>query len=367
MVSLHRDRYGITPTNHKPMSTSPEDRSSCANHTDCHVKHYAFTWSFDFDAKRISATALLAVDILNESCTELILDSHESITISRVSLGRDPVEFEISPYCSFGQKLKVQLPKKRKAEPSTIVYSIEYETSGEPAVTWLTPEQTLGQKAPMCFSMGQACLNRALFPCQDTPAVRATFEATFVIARGSHSSPTKIEQRIAEEDEFSVACAAAATNEGAGGIFTYEMHQSLPPYLIGAFVIGRLAKRDVGPRSCVWAEPELVEAAAAEFDGVIETYLTAGEELFGMRVCALTQHTATLCPSTLFSLTHTPRLLSVCPPAAIYSRRSLHVGEIRCHHDAKSLCVRGYGEPSPHLPITYPRRGGQVTHGCRRA
>ena len=34
----------------------------------------------------------------------------------------------------------------------------------------------------MCFSMGQACLNRGLFPCQDTPSVRATFDATFEVA-----------------------------------------------------------------------------------------------------------------------------------------------------------------------------------------
>lgn len=38
----------------------------------------------------------------------------------------------------------------------------------------------------------------------------------------------------------------------------------IPSYLI-AFAVGRLSSKRLGPRSHVWAEPEVLEAAAWEF------------------------------------------------------------------------------------------------------
>jgi len=57
------------------------------------------------------------------------------------------------------------------------------------------------------------------------------------------------------------------------------MPQPIPPYLL-AFAVGQLESRDVGPRSRVWAEPSVVEAAAWEFAGV-DDMLTTAERLFG--------------------------------------------------------------------------------------
>jgi aminopeptidase N len=57
------------------------------------------------------------------------------------------------------------------------------------------------------------------------------------------------------------------------------MRQPIPPYLF-AFAVGNLASRELGPRSRVWAEPELLDDAAYEFAGV-EEMLAAAEHLFG--------------------------------------------------------------------------------------
>jgi aminopeptidase N len=57
------------------------------------------------------------------------------------------------------------------------------------------------------------------------------------------------------------------------------MPQAISPYLF-AFAVGNVASRDIGPRTRVWAEPSLVDAAADEFADT-ETLLQSGERLFG--------------------------------------------------------------------------------------
>ena len=73
--------------------------------------------------------------------------------------------------------------------------------------------------------------------------------------------------------------AAAERGVTATSSERWEMPQPIPPYLL-AFAVGELASRDVGPRSRVWAEPSVVEAAAWEFAGV-DDMLTTAERLFG--------------------------------------------------------------------------------------
>lgn len=46
-----------------------------------------------------------------------------------------------------------------------------------PQVCWLAPEQTAGKKKPFVYTQGQAVLNRAFFPCFDTPAVKCRYSA----------------------------------------------------------------------------------------------------------------------------------------------------------------------------------------------
>ena len=65
------------------------------------------------------------------------------------------------------------------------------------------------------------------------------------------------------------------------GISTYEFTQHVPvsAYLV-AIAVGSLESRQIGPRSRVWSEPEMVQAAAYEFSET-EEFLRIGEELLG--------------------------------------------------------------------------------------
>ncbi len=58
------------------------------------------------------------------------------------------------------------------------------------------------------------------------------------------------------------------------------MTRSIPAYLV-ALAVGDLVSAEIGPRSRVWAEPAMLEAASTEFEGVTETFLAAGESLYG--------------------------------------------------------------------------------------
>lgn len=128
---------------------------------------------------------------------------------------------------------------------------------------WLTPEQTAGKKKPFVYTQGQAVLNRAFFPCFDTPAVKFTYSALVEVPDG-----------------FTAVMSADTWEKRSPNKFFFQMSQPIPSYLI-ALAVGDLVSAEVGPRSRVWTEPCLIEDAKKEYNGVIEEFLATGEKLFG--------------------------------------------------------------------------------------
>lgn len=127
---------------------------------------------------------------------------------------------------------------------------IEYETSaGATALQWLDE--------PFLFTQSQSIHARSWIPLQDSPGLRVTFDARVTAPEG-------------------LTALMAAERIGAG---RFRMPQAIPPYLL-ALAVGRLEFRPLGSRSGVWAAPEVVEAAAREFED-LESMITATERLFG--------------------------------------------------------------------------------------
>lgn len=46
--------------------------------------------------------------------------------------------------------------------------------------------------------------------------------------------------------------------------YSFEQRTTIPSYLI-AIAAGNLVGREIGPRSTVWSEPEVIDSAAWEF------------------------------------------------------------------------------------------------------
>lgn len=102
------------------------------------------------------------------------------ITIEEVKYNKENLEFNINEFTAFGKELVIKLPNNLQ---NTFNIDIKYKTGETPCLCWLNPAQTAGKKLPYLFTQGQACLNRGLFPSQDTPSVRSTFDAKIKVLK----------------------------------------------------------------------------------------------------------------------------------------------------------------------------------------
>ncbi len=233
------------------------DIHSFARPDEAVVKHLALDLSVDFTRHQLSGSATLQIE--HRGARELVLDSNglsvggvtlDDGTCAKFSLG------ESQPY--LGRALTIAIA------PQTKSVKIDYQTSPDAAaVQWLDPQQTAGTKHPFLFTQSQAILARTWVPCQDTPGVRMTYEATVRVPRGL----------------VAVMSAENPTEPNADGVYRFRMPQPIPSYLL-ALAVGDLAFRRLGRNSGVYAEKPVVEAAAWELADT-QRMIDAAEELYG--------------------------------------------------------------------------------------
>ncbi|MET0247446.1 MAG: M1 family metallopeptidase, partial [Sphingomonas sp.] len=147
---------------------------------------------------------------------------------------------------------------------------IRYATGpGASALQWLSPEQTLGKRKPYLFSQGQPINNRSWIPTQDSPGIRQTWSAKITVPEGLVAVMSA---------EHLTRLPGEAGPKGMR-TFRFRMTKPVPPYLI-ALAVGDLKYRALGPRTGVWTEAEMLDAAAREFVD-IEKMIDAAEALYG--------------------------------------------------------------------------------------
>ncbi|HSJ32393.1 MAG TPA: M1 family metallopeptidase [Longimicrobiales bacterium] len=246
-------------------STIPqaEDVHSHARPAEARVTHVNLDLTPDFETRSIGGTARLAIERAADA-DSVILDI-DGLTIHGVTTpSGDSLEFAVGTDDPIrGQPLVVRLGD----DTDTIV--VAYRTAADAAaLQWLEPGQTAGGRLPFLFTQGQAILTRTWIPTQDSPGIRQTYEAIIRVPEGMRA----------------VMSAEMLTPEGeatAGGrtAYRFRLDQPVPPYLI-ALAAGDLEFREIGPRSGVWAEPAMVDAAASEF-AEVEAMIDAAERLYG--------------------------------------------------------------------------------------
>lgn len=256
----------------EPVSRAVRDPHSFANIDAFRTRHIDLTLHVDFDARRLRATADLTLDGLDPRARTVVLDTRDLDVRGAwlVREGDEPLPLEHSlgePQPPLGQALTLELPESANAERITV--RVEYETRPEASgLQWLTPEQTAGGAHPFLFTQSQAIHARSWIPLQDTPQVRATYRATVHTPAGLRAVMSADNSAQAERGE-----------DGKTDVYRFDMPQAIPSYLI-ALGVGRLEFRSVGPRSGVYAEPSVVEAAAREFAD-LEDMIEACERMFG--------------------------------------------------------------------------------------
>ncbi len=235
-----------------------KDYHSFANPDTIRVTHLELDLTADFEARQLRGTATLAVERQKEDAKRLVLDTRE-LTINQVTVDGEDVDYSLGDTdADLGTPLNIMLPAE--ADKVTVHYATSPEASG---VQWLTPAQTAGKEHPFLFTQAQAIHARSFIPLQDSPQVRVTYDATI-------RTPKAL---------LAVMSAANDPQTERDGVYEFTMPQPVPSYLI-ALAIGDLAFTPMGPRTGVYAEPSMLDAAAAEFEDT-ESMLEATEEKYG--------------------------------------------------------------------------------------
>ncbi|KAI9907674.1 hypothetical protein PsorP6_002960 [Peronosclerospora sorghi] len=263
---------------------APRDPATCSDLGAFSTRHLHLDVAIEPAEKRIVGAVTLSVRRRSTASTLRLDVFHltiHSVVVTPAEKEEDgrPLEASwcIKEFTSFGEMLEIRIPED-VTQARDLDVRIEYETQTEsPGVCWLYKEQTAGKRHPFMYTQGQEVLNRSVFPCQDSPSVRVTYTAAVVVPPElvcvMSAKLSSVEDRFAEDE-------GGDSQAPVNKMFTFEMKQSIPVYLV-AMAVGDLVEAEVGPRSSIWAEPCTIEAATAEFDGVLEKYLTIGEGLFG--------------------------------------------------------------------------------------
>jgi len=251
------------------MLTAPTDSAqytndlhSYSNPHEVTIKHLHLELQVDFQQQVLRGQAMLQIDRIAPSQT-LVLDTMD-LNIARVEIAdgdSDYVETTFSLGAAdpvFGSQLTINLNDK------TSRVRIAYSTApGAKALQWLMPQQTAGKRHPFMFTQSQPIQARSWIPVQDSPQVRITYSASI-------QTPPHL---------LAVMSAANNPSQPGEGVYDFNMPQPIPSYLV-ALAVGDLMFESLGPRTGIYAEPQLLQKAATEFSDT-EKMIDVTESLYG--------------------------------------------------------------------------------------
>ncbi|MEM7101545.1 MAG: M1 family metallopeptidase [Bacteroidota bacterium] len=276
----------------------PNDPHSASRPAEAMTTHLNLNLKVDFDTKTLEGFARYKID--NNQAHKLILDVRD-LDIQKVTIGAIEKEttFELTepkPFLGSGMSIDIL--------PETEMVTVYYKTSPDAAaLDWLNPQQTAEKTDPFLFTQGQAILTRTWIPCQDSPGIRITYDATIEVPIGL----------------LAVMSAENPQSKNESGVYTFKMEQPIPPYLM-ALAVGNLNFGAVGERTGVYAEPSMLEKSVYEFSDM-ELMLIEAEKLYGPYLWDR-YDVIVLPPSFPFGGMENPRL-TFATPTIIAGDRSL--------------------------------------------
>jgi aminopeptidase N len=239
------------------------DPHSYANTDAVTVRALALDLGVDFEKRELAGSAELQLDWHDKTAHTLVLDTRD-LTIEGVEAidagtPARALKFRLDKRDAvLGSALRIELP-----QPAAAV-RIRYRTAPQASgLQWMTPAQTAGRQQPFMFSQSESIHARSWVPLQDTPSVRFTYTANVHVPKALRA----------------VMSADNDATHALDGEFRFAMQQPIPSYLL-AIAVGDIAVRETGPRSAVYAEPSVVEAAAKEFSDT-EKMIATTEKLYG--------------------------------------------------------------------------------------
>ncbi|EXJ88595.1 leukotriene A-4 hydrolase [Capronia coronata CBS 617.96] len=246
----------------------PRDPNTLANYNNWRTVHTSTALDILFDQQKLQGSVTHSLESITDGESDEILLDSSHIQIHSVKADGKQVKWELMDRLEpYGSPLKIKLGRTVKLNEKVEVH-IDLETTALcTALQWLTPAQTSNKKHPYMFSQCQAIHARSIFPCQDTPDVKATYDFTIksplpVIASGigAGENPT------------------APSPDGSSQIYKFHQGVPIPSYLF-ALASGDIATAKIGPRSVVATGPDELRACQWELEADTERYLQAAESL----------------------------------------------------------------------------------------
>lgn len=238
--------------------TMTADVHSYAKPNDVVTKHLSLNLNVNFEKKELNGQATLSIENKTQAA-ELIVDAN-GLTIEKVLLdGNTPTTFTLGEHKEFmGQPLTINI------KPETKKVTIVYHTGPDAAaLQWLNPQQTAGKVHPFFFTQSEAILARTWIPCQDSPGIRFTYDASITVPK----------------ELMAVMSADNPTEKSADGVYHFNQAKPISSYLL-ALAVGDIAFKDLGGETGVYAEPVMLERSANEFVAMPKMVEAAGN-LYG--------------------------------------------------------------------------------------
>ncbi len=272
-----------------------KDPASYTDLSQGKIKHIDFHIHVDFSTRTFDIEA--RYQLQGPVHGSLFLDSFK-IDLQEARTRDRNLEWEFDPEDEvLGQRLHLN------GLEGDSTFTLVFRTSPEArALQWLNESQTAGGRHPFLFSQCQAIHARSIFPCQDSPSVRFTYSA---------------EVEVPQELVAAMAAEQIEIQEGKETTFVFKMPQPIPSYLF-ALAVGNLTFRELGPRTGIYAEPEMIDAAAWEF-AENETKIVEAEKLLGPYLWG--RYDLLVLPPTFpYGGMENPRLTFLTPTAILGTR-----------------------------------------------
>ena len=218
------------------------DTHTLSNYKDLPIVNTHLELSVNFQERKLKGSVTHEFEA-NRKINLLKLDT-KYLKIDSIQDGDgNTLEYSLGEFDELlGSPLSVNLNPKSN---SVVIF---YETTKKSeALDWLLPNQTAGKMYPFMYTQGQSIFTRSWIPIQDTPGIRITYSAKI-------KTPKNM---------MAVMSAANPQEMDSNNVYSFEMNQSIPPYLI-ALAVGNLEFKAIDSRTGVYAEPSMIVKCANE-------------------------------------------------------------------------------------------------------
>lgn len=235
----------------KPLISPETDYSTLSNYKDFKVLKSFFDIELNFKKNLIVGSIKYNLLTLNK-IDKIVLDS-SFIDIESIKVNNIDNPFKIlSRIEPLGSALEIPFNTSLNNE---IELLINFKTTKEStALQWLKNSDEIDY----VFTQLEPIHARSLFPCFDTPSIKSKFGAII-------------------KSKFPVVFSGLPL-DSTGDIYKFEQEIPIPSYLI-AIASGNIISSKIGPRSTIYAEPEMLQDSINEFKDDVENFIQISENL----------------------------------------------------------------------------------------